>query len=174
MVKQYKLDRLNALKKQLKARSNILFTNYRGLNVYQMNNLRNTLRGKGAGFHVVKNRAARRALSELGYDESIDQFLIDPTAVIYFDGDITEIAKILVNSSKETTLSIKGGMSNSTTLFSEDIVNISQLPTRHELIAQTVGLLSSPITGLVYTLNGVSAGFVRTLKAVEEKKKEHS
>ncbi len=167
MPQKWKVERINQLKEELKGFSNYLFTDYRGLNVEQMNALRNTLREKRAGYHVVKNRFIKRVFNDLGIS-TIDQFLINPTALAYFNEDISEIAKILIDTAKDNTLQIKGGWTDGTILSFEDIENISELPSRQVLIGQTVGMLSSPMTRFVWLLSGLLSKFVRTLKAIEE------
>ena len=169
MAQKYKIERVEALKEELKDHSSFIFTDYRGLNVTQINGLRNSLREKGAHYHVVKNRFAKRVLSDLGY-EGLDQFLINPTAIAYFSDDLSEIVKVLVDTAGETTLQLKGGYAGGVLLSAEEIEKISKLPSRDSLIAQAVGLLSSPTRGLVMALGGILSKFVRTLKAVEEKK----
>jgi len=169
MVQSYKVAKLQALKEQIKDFKGCLFIDYRGLNVQQINALRNTLREKGAEFHVVKNRTIKRVFHELGY-EDFDRFLVDPTALAYFEGDISEIAKTLVDQVDETTLQIKGGFLSDMILEPEDIAQIAALPSRETLIAQIIGTINGPRVGLVFTLSGILSKFVRTLKAVEAQK----
>ena len=166
MAQQYKIDRVNTLKEEVGKYSGFVFTNYRGLDVQQINELRNDLREKGAEYHVVKNRFMKRVFNDLGY-EGFDSFLVDPTALAYFDGDISEIAKVLIETAEETTLELKGGYSDGAVLSPEELERISKLPPRDALIAQTIGLLNAPQRGLVTVLGGVLSSLVRTLKAIE-------
>jgi large subunit ribosomal protein L10 len=166
MPQKYKIERVQTLKDGLKGYRNYIFTNYRGLNVAQINSLRNSLREKGVEFHVVKNRFVKRVFNELGMD-GFDQYLIDPTALAYFNTDISDVSKILIDMSEETTLEIKGGYSEGSLLSTEEIEKISRLPSKESLIAQAVGLLNAPQRGIVMVLSGVLQKFVRTLKAIE-------
>ena len=170
MAQKWKIDKINELKDEIKNYSNFIFTNYRGLNVEQINGLRNKLRENGAEFHVVKNRYMKRVLNNLGIEE-LDQFLIDPTALTYFNVDVSEIAKILVEKLEDTTLELKGGYTDGLLLSAKDVEAISKLPSKQVLIGQTVGLLNTPIVGLLYVLNGTIMKFVTTLKAIERMKK---
>jgi len=169
MAQKYKVEKVEALREELKDFHSFIFTDYLGLNVQQINGLRNSLREKGAHYHVVKNRFVKRVFQELGYEE-LDQFLVNPTALAYFDTGLSEIAKVLVDSAGETTLELKGGYSDGTLLSSEEITKISKLPSRDALIAQVLGLLNAPPRGLVMVLSGILSKFVRILKAVEESK----
>jgi len=169
MAQKYKVEKVQALKEELKAFHSFIFTDYRGLNVQQISGLRNTLRDKGAHYHVVKNRFAKRVFSDLGY-EGFDRFLVNPTAIAYFEDDLSDIAKILIDTAKETTLGLKGGYTDGFLLSPEELESISKLPSRETLIAQAVGLLNALPRGLVMTLGGILSKFVRTLKAIEETK----
>jgi large subunit ribosomal protein L10 len=169
MAQNYKVEKVEALREELKDFHSFIFTDYLGLNVQQINDLRNNLREKGAHYHVVKNRFVKRVFQEFGY-EGLDQFLVNPTALAYFETDLSEIAKVLVDSASETTLELKGGYSDGTLLSSQEITKISKLPSRNALTAQILGLLNAPPRGLVMVLFGILSKFVRTLKAVEESK----
>ncbi len=169
MAQEWKEGKLEQMKGELKKYSNFIFTDYRGLNVEQITLLRTGLREKEVEYHVVKNRLAKRAFSALGYEEA-DRFLTDPTAVAYFNVDISEVCKILVDFSKETSLSMKGGLADGGVVTEGDIQNIAKLPSRQTLLGKTVMLLNSPVSGLAFVLEGVLTKFLRTLKAVEESK----
>ncbi len=169
MVQDHKVAKVRALKEEIEQFKGFIFTDYRGLNVQQINALRNTLREKGAEFHVVKNRFVKRVFHELGYKE-FDRFLVNPTALAYFNGDVSDIAKTLADQVDETTLQIKGGFVNDRVLDSENIVQIAALPSREVLIAQIIGLINGPRAGLVFTLGGILSKFVHALKAIEGQK----
>ncbi len=169
MAQKWKVERVKELKEVLIKYSTYLFTDYRGLNVEQITNLRKSLRETGAEYHVTKNRFMKRVFQELEIS-GLDEFLINPTALAYTNEDISEICKILINATKETTLTLKGGFSDGSILTREEIVEISRLPSKQALIGQTVGLLNGPISGLAMVLNGVISKFLRTLKAVEATK----
>jgi len=169
MSQSYKIEKVKKLKEELKDYNSFIFTNYRGLSVQQLNSLRNALTEKGVEFHVVKNRTVKRVFHELGLSD-FDQFLVNPTALAYFKTDISEIAKILIDTTKDTTLQLKGGFANNVILTTEDIVLISKLPSRESLIAQAIGLLNAPRAGLVFVLNVILTKFVTTLKSIESQK----
>jgi large subunit ribosomal protein L10 len=171
MVQKWKIEEINKLKEELKEYQDFIFTDYRGLKVEQINRLRNTLRRKGAQFHVVKNRFTKRAFQELGFND-FAQFLVNPTAIAYSNDEISDMAKILIDSQKDTTLKLKGGYMDGLILSSEEIAKIAELPSKEVLIAQTLWALNRPIAGFVFVLSGILSGFVRTLKAIENIKSE--
>ena len=166
MAQNWKVEKINAMKEELKNYSTFILTDYRGLNVEQITNLRKKLREKGAEYHVIKNRFVKRVFQELEI-KGLDGLLINPTAIAYTNEDISEISKVLVDTARDTTLTMKGGFLEGSVLGSEEIDKISKLPSRQVLIGQTVGLLSGPIAGLANVLSGVISKFLRTLKAVE-------
>ncbi len=172
MAQQQKLERVAKLKEELKDYPSFIFADYRGLNVSQLSGLRNSLRERGVQFHVVKNRTVKRVFHELGFDDTLDRFLIEPTALAYFDADISEITKILMDAVRDTTLQVKGGYTGAMVLSPEDIERISKLPSRDMLIAQVVGTMNAPVTGLVFVLHELIAKLVRTLKAIESQRSE--
>ena len=102
MAQNWKVERVKELKEELNKYSTFIFTDYRGLNVEQITNLRKSLRETGAEYHVTKNRFTKRVFQELGIS-GLDEFLINPTALAYTNEDISEICKILMNATKETT-----------------------------------------------------------------------
>ena len=169
MAQRWKEEKLDSMKVELKKYSGFIFTDYRGLNVQQITSLRTQLREKEVEYHVVKNRLAKRAFDALGYKEA-DGFLTDPTAVAYFNTDISEVCRILADFTKESSLSMKGGLSDGAVISSEDLGSIAKLPSRQTLIAKTVMLLNSPVSGLAFVLGGIITKFLLTLKAVEESK----
>jgi large subunit ribosomal protein L10 len=169
MAQTYKVEKVQALKDELKDFNSFIFTNYRGLNVEQISDLRNSLRDKGARYHVIKNRIAKRVFQDLGFD-GMDQYLVNPTAIAYFEENLSEIAKVLIDSSEETTLELKGGYSEGSIITSDELVKISKLPSREVLLSQLLGVLQAPQRGLVTVLHGVLSKFVRTLKAVHDAK----
>ena len=173
MPQKAKVEKLEKLKKELEQYKSFIFTNYRGMNVEQISDLRNKLREKNAQFHVVKNRFVKRIFNEFGYN-NLDGFLIEPTALAYFNSDLTEVAKVIFKTVDESSLCVKGGYSEGVIYSEEDLLAISKLPSKEVLIAQTVGLLNAPISGLVFTLSGILSKFVRTLKAIEDKKQKES
>jgi large subunit ribosomal protein L10 len=169
MPQAYKIDKVKALEGELKGYENFVFTDYRGLNVHQINALRRNLREKGAEYHVVKNRFAKRVFQDLGF-EGFEEFFVNPTALVYFDTDLSEIAKILIDTAEDTTLQLKGAYSDGVILSPDELSKVSKLPAREVLVAQVLGVLDAPVRGLATVLNGVLSGFVRTLSAIQDTK----
>jgi large subunit ribosomal protein L10 len=172
-IQQYKVDAVNELKSMIQSTGDIIFTDYRGLNVQQITQLRTSLTGQSAGYRVVKNNYAKIAFEELGLPLG-DNFLIDPTALALADtdADVGPVAKILATFTSDSKLKIKGGLIDGKMVSPEDVTAISRLPGRDQLYAMLMGTIKAPLTNLVYAMNGVLTKLVRTLQAVAESKSE--
>ena len=132
----------------------IVATDYRGLTVAQMAELRHQLRNIGTEYHVVKNNLARFAAENAGKQE-LSELLTGPTALAFGHEDISQLAKTLVDYIRisKTTVSIKGGLVESRLLGANEIRSIATLPPMEILRARLLGLLLSPIISLQNVLN---------------------
>ena len=168
-ITEEKINAVQALKEEFSTASDYIFTNYRGLTVEQITNLRRKLRETDSRYKVIKNRFAKLALKDLEQPEVDDQ-LTGPTAVALPKGDATAAAKILVEFAKDAPVEIKGGIVDGRVFTADQIVEFSKLPTRDELLAKLVGTMQAPIQNFVYVLNAVPTKFVRVLQAVADQK----
>ncbi len=143
-----------------------IVTDYRGLTVSQITELRRKFREQGIEYHVVKNTLATFAADNAG-KHRLSEFLKGPTAIAFGYDDVIQPAKVLVDFQKavDSTLNIKGGLLAGNVLTSADVVALAKLPSREELIGKVVGLMQSPIYGLVTVLNGNLRGLVGVLQA---------
>ena len=116
------------------------------------------LREADATFRVVKNSLTERAADEADADV-LKPLLEGPTALTFVRGDAAVAAKALATFGRQTDLlAFKGGMLNGDALDADQIRSISQLPARDVLYGQLVGMVASPITGLVRGLNALIQG----------------
>ena len=129
-----------------------IFTDYRGLTVEQITQLRHQLRPLGSAFRVVKNNYAKIAMREIT-DKLDDQF-VGPTAIAYVKGDNgNEVAKVLFKVAKETQkLNVKIGYLDKEVLDSAKLEALSKLPTKLELISSLMGTMKAPVQKLAATL----------------------
>ena len=147
-----------------------IFADYRGLTVEQITALRKQLRGKEASFKVVKNNFAQLAFEELNAPD-VSNFLIGPTAIAIASRDSNEIAKMLLDFSKEApTLKVKGGLVGNKVYTGKEVEAFSKLPGKLELIAMLMSVMNGPARNLTAALNDIPARLVRTVKAVADKK----
>ncbi|RKX80096.1 MAG: 50S ribosomal protein L10 [Spirochaetes bacterium] len=169
-IQQYKIEMVKELKDKFKSTKDYIFTNYRGLNVEQITDLRRKLREKNAEYRIIKNRFARIAMEQLELPDVGDQ-LRDPTAVaLSRDDEVNEVVKILSGFKKETSLQIKGALIGGRIYNGTEVEAFSRLPSKQELIAKLAVTMNAPLQNLVFVLNGVTSKLVRTIQAIADRK----
>ncbi len=168
-IQDHKVKAVESIKGDFSHVKDFIFTDYRGLTVAQITELRNELRKENAIYKVIKNRFAKIALKELG-QPAVDEHLTGPTAVALSTEEAGPVAKALVAFSKNGVLKIKGGIVDGTVFDAEQMIAFSKLPTKAELIAKLMGTMKAPVQNMVYILHGVPQKLVRTLQAVADKK----
>lgn len=143
-----------------------ILTDYRGLTAHEMTLLRRKLGESGVGYKVIKNTMARLALEGEGKGNVAGLFQ-GPVAIAFGYAGMTEPAKILVDyiRSSKSILQIKGGFFNDRMLTSEEVIMLSTLPSREELIAKLMGQIQGPIYSLLTCLNTPIRNFMGVLKA---------
>jgi large subunit ribosomal protein L10 len=148
----------------------IFAVDYRGITVAQVAELRAKLRESDATFKVVKNSLTERAADQVGAD-TLKAFLNGPTALTFVRGDVASAAKTVADYGRATQLlPFKGGLMGGVELDVEQIRSLSRLPSREVLYGQLVGVVASPISGLVRTLNALISGVAVALGQVQAKK----
>ncbi len=159
------------IEKFTNAKSAVL-TDYRGLNVEEVTELRSKLREAGIEYKVVKNTLAYLAAKETGY-EGLKDYLSGPTAIAFSEEDPVAPAKILSDFAKEHDhLEIKSGLLSGDILDVEGINSLADIPPREVLLAQVARGMKAPISGLVYSLKYPINSLVYALNAVKDKKEE--
>jgi large subunit ribosomal protein L10 len=148
----------------------VFAVDFRGISVPQAADVRTRLRDADARFRVVKNTLTERAADEAGA-EGLKSLLEGPTALTFVRGDVAVAAKAIATFNRETELlTFKGGLLNGDQLTPDQIQAIARLPAREVLYGQLVGVVASPVTGLVRTLNALIAGLAIQLGQIAEKK----
>jgi large subunit ribosomal protein L10 len=166
-------DKVAAVKEiaaDLKATEIYYFVDYRGLTFSEATELRARLAKVDARLKVVKNTLARIAATDAGV-EGLSELLQGPTAIAYCHGDPVRVAKTIQDFIREKKkAAIRGGRLQRSLLSASDVESLAALPSREQLIAQVVGAIASPLTGLANVLNGPIRGLVVVLAQVQEKK----
>jgi large subunit ribosomal protein L10 len=148
----------------------VFAVDYRGISVAQVAELRAKLRDADATFRVVKNSLTERAADQTGTAE-LKPLLQGPTALTFVRGDAASAAKAIADYARLTQLlPFKGGLMDGAALDPDQLRAISRLPSREVLYGQLVGVVASPITGLVRTLSALLGGLAVALGQVREKK----
>ena len=170
MNREQKAATIEMLVAKIEGSEAIFAVDYRGISVPQAAELRTKLREADATFRVVKNSLTERAADQAGA-EALKALLAGPTALTFVRGDAAIAAKAIADYARATQLlPFKGGLMNGDTLDPEQIRSISRLPSRDVLYGQLVGVVASPVTGLVRTLGALVGGLAVALGQVKEKK----
>ncbi len=146
-----------------------ILTDYRGLTVAEITDLRRRLQQAGAEYHVVKNTLFSIACG--GNAAPLRDHLAGPIAVAFAKEDVVVAAKTLLDFIREKRKAeVKVGLVDGAVYDAEGIRKLSQLPGRAVLLGQVVGAIQSPLYGLVGTLQGVLNNLVWTLQAIHDQK----
>ena len=145
------------LAEKIKSAKIVLLTDYRGISVDDVTNLRADLRKSNSEYKVIKNNITRRALAEAGI-EGLEDLLEGPTAVVMNNEDYLETAKAIYNYSKDNEFyKIKGGVIDGKVMTAEEIITLAKLPSREALLSMLAGALLGNISKLAVALNEVKA-----------------
>jgi large subunit ribosomal protein L10 len=145
-----------------------VLTEYRGLTVKQLQDLRRAL-GENANYAVVKNTLTQIAAREAGID-AFDDLLTGPTAVAFINGDVVEAAKGLRDFAKaHPSLVIKGGLYEGKTLEAAEIAKLADLESREVLLGKLAGAMLASLSQAVYLLNAPIAQAARLAGALQAK-----
>jgi len=153
------------LKERFAGVQTAVLTEYRGLTVRQLSDLRKQLKGASAEYKVVKNRLARIALKDSALD-GLGKHLTGPTGVAYTRHDPVSVAKALQAFVKNNpALTIKVGVVEGKVLEPSALKSLADLPSKEALRAQLVGALQGPMSKLVTLLTAVQGELVRVFEA---------
>jgi large subunit ribosomal protein L10 len=145
-----------------------VLTEYRGLTVKQLGELRRAL-GDNASYAVVKNTLTKLAAKEAGV-EGVDELLTGPTAIAFINGDVVEAAKGLRDFAKANpALVIKGGYIDGNAVDSKEVAKLADLESREVLLGKLAGAMLASLSQAVYLLNAPLAQAARVVGALEAK-----
>ncbi len=150
----------------------LIFTDYRGLKVSDITNLRKQLRERGVEYHVTKNTLTTLAAQRAGI-ERLDNLLDGPTAIAFVNDDIPGATRVLTEFARTSRiLQIRGALAGRQVLGPEQVSELTRLRNRQEYIAQMLGSLQSPMANLASALNATLSGLARVLQARVDQLKE--
>ncbi len=160
-----------ALAEAFSASKIAVMTDYRGLNVPAISQLRNNLREADISYKVCKNTLIKVALANTKLKDADTSVFSGPMAIAFGD-DEAQTCKIIADFAKDNQkLNILGAINESgETLSREVVLELAKLPSRDVLIAQVVGTIAAPLSGFVRVLNGNITQFLYALGAIQEKK----
>ena len=163
-------EKLVALYKDILNRNTaLIFTEYSGLSVKELEELRGRIREVGGEFYVIKNTLAKRAIEEIGLPQLVGG-LDGPTAIGVTDDDVTGLAKAIVDLEKETKVfQVKGAVIDGVIFESARVKSLAALPSKPVIQAQLLSMLQTPASQIAGVLTGSVRQVVSVVKAYSEK-----
>lgn len=157
---------VDELKERFDASSAVVLTEYRGLTVSELENLRGRLRESGGEYKIFKNTFVRFAANEKGLADLVP-LLEGPTGLAFVSGDAVEVAKAIREFAKENPeLIVKGGILGESIVSPKDISALAELPSRDALLAKLAGGLAAPMQKFATLLQAVPQNFAYALAAL--------
>ncbi|MFI5780409.1 50S ribosomal protein L10 [Nocardia sp. NPDC051570] len=173
MAKSEKVTAVAEITEQFKGSTAAVITEYRGLSVGKLTELRRSL-GANATYSVAKNTLVKRAAAEAGV-EGLDDLFVGPTAITFISGEPVEAAKALKTFAKDNkALIIKGGYMDGATLSVSEVERIADLESREVLLAKLAGAMKGNLTKAAGLFAAPAGQVVRLFAALEEKQRNAS
>jgi large subunit ribosomal protein L10 len=163
---QRKIDLVGELSEKMERSQLAVIADYRGFTVAEISALRAKLRESGAEMIVAKNTLLRLAARNTGR-ESLEDFLEGPTAIAFAYDDVSKVAKVLLDASKATpkALSLKGGVLGTSQFKADGLEAVTRLPSREQALAQVVGGIAAPVSGVVSVINAAITNVALVVQA---------
>lgn len=160
------------IREKLSKSQAVVLTNYRGLNVAAITELRRKLGEAGIEFKVVKNTLTRIASREVGLGD-LERYLEGPTAIAFAPGDPVAPAKIISEFAREhKEMEIKGGALQGKVIGPDDVRSLAELPSREVMLGRVAATMAAPISGLARALAGTIRNLAYAIDAVRRQKEE--
>ena len=170
MLRPEKEKVVSQLRDKLTQAKSLFLTDFTGLNVGEMTELRRDLREKNVEYQIAKNSLIRLAIQKTGF-ESLSEHLEGPNGLAFGYDEATEAAKVLYEFQKKTEKPKVRVFWMEGKLFGEEqLKRLARLPSRKELLAQILANVNSPMSNLVGTLHGVLRNLIGTIDALQEAK----
>jgi large subunit ribosomal protein L10 len=170
MARAEKVTAVAELTERFQSSSGAVLTEYRGLTVSQLGELRRSL-GDHASFSIVKNTLTKIAATEAGVTSELTDLLSGPSAIAFVHGDVVEAAKGLRDFARvHPLLVIKGGVLDGKPLKPAEIVRLADLEPREVLLAKLAGAMKASMAGAAATFAALPTQMARLLAALEQKK----
>jgi len=167
-----KQERVVQLSDQLSRSKVAIVSDYRGLSVKELTELRRKVQEVGGDVTVAKNTLIRRVINDTEGMPAIDEILQGPTALVVGYEDPVAPVKALMDFLKanKKEQEVRGGILDGKAVNIDEIKQIATLPSREEMIAKLMGSMQSPAQGVAITLSGVARNLVYVLEAIRAQK----
>ena len=156
---------VDELKGKLKNAKALYYTDFSGLNVKSMTELRRRLRKQGVEYVVIKNTLALRAVNESGL---VSQKLKGPTGIVVAK-DAVAAAKVITDFAKENDKrpSVKGGLFDGRTVDAAQVAKLANMPSREQMLSQLGGYMQAPMTQFATVMNSLLSNFAGVVEALK-------
>jgi len=166
MTRARKSETVEKLSARLEQSANLYLTDFTGLSVKPMTELRRQLHEAGVEYTVVKNTLAARAFESASVS-GFEDLLVGPTAVVFAGDEPIVAAKVLAQFQKEhEALTFKAGLVDGRRIDPAEITRLAMLPSREELLSQLAGAMQAPLQGFAGALSGLLYQFVGAVEAL--------
>lgn len=169
-TKQFKTEKIDALKSKLEKAKVAVVTEYKGLSVEEIQKLRRALQKEGGDYMVTKNTLAKIAVKGTEF-EALTEVFKGPIALAFGYEDEVSPAKVVAKFIKETKKGvILGAGLEGNLLSAKEAEALASLPSKEELLAKILGSINSPASGIALSVNAVMASLTRAIAAVRDQK----
>ncbi|GAB4292786.1 MAG: 50S ribosomal protein L10 [Ignavibacteriaceae bacterium] len=170
MNKTEKVEVISLVKELLRNSSAVYLTDYKGITVEDINNLRNEFRKEGVRYKVFKNTLVKRALDEVGGYDKLAEHLVGMTGFAFASENPVAPAKIIKKYfDANQKLSLKACYIENQYYDAGKLAELASLPSKKELIAGILGSLDSPVAGIAGTINAVFRDLVGVIDEISKK-----
>jgi large subunit ribosomal protein L10 len=170
MNRNEKLEIISEIKELLESSSAVYLTNYSGINVEDISDLRNQFRKEGVRYKVFKNSLVKRALKETGKFDKIADHLTGMTGFAFTSASPLAPAKIIKKYfGVKEKLSLKACYVEGEYFDGSQLKTLATLPTKHELIASIMSSLNAPVSGIAGAINAVMRDLVSVVEQISKK-----
>lgn len=165
--KEQKEAALNSIKEQIAGAKSVIFTDYKGMKMNELQEIRKNIKAKGGNFEIAKITLVGKAFESPKVKELVDKASL---AVAYSVEDEVGVAKEIKKYTKtNSNMKILGGYYEGNFISAEEMIKLADIPSKEELIVKLLGTLKSPLYRLVGNLGGQAPKLVRTLQAIVDK-----
>ncbi len=169
-TKAFKSEKIDAIKAKLEKAQVAIVTEFNGLSVEEITNLRRALQKEGGDYMVTKNTLAKIAVKGTDFEVLADSFK-GPIALAFGFEDQVSPAKAVAKFIKDTKKGvILGAAMDGKLLSAAETEALAKLPSKEELIAKILGSINSPASGIANSVNAVMAQLTRAMAAVRDQK----
>lgn len=170
MPTEAKRETVAALKEELSGSTTLIVSEYRGLKVSEIAEIRRSLRKQNVSYRVVKNRLMRIAAAESGND-ALSPLLEGPSAIAFGSGDEAAIARAVLDATKPFKIvKVKGAVLGRRAIDADGVTRLASLPARDVLLAQVAGAIAAPLASMAGLLEASLRDMAGDLQALADKK----